>query len=469
MTGRWLLFFLIFFTTKLFSQSVADTIPENDSVIIVGTIKITGNKITKRKIITREIEFKSGDKLTAKEFREKIENSRNNLLNKQLFNFVTFETIDSAQYKNISVDVVERWYLWPVPILGLADRNFNVWWETKDWSRINYGIDIKHDNFLGRMQKIHLILQGGYDKKVIGKWDNPYINKKQNIGTVIAGGLQYNHETAFKDTLNKLVFYRFEDGFARKRYFAELGLTFRQGFKIIHYVNVNYNNLWYNDSLLMFNPNLTYGQSHFQYFNLFYNIKIDYRDYAPYPLKGYYFDFSFNKTGLGILSKDVNNFSAQFNFDQYLQLYKRFYFAYRLSAYYSPQSKYQPYFVTTGIGFNGMNVRGYELYVIRGQRIMIFKSNVKFELIPMKVHNIKFIKSDKFGKLFYAAFLNIFYDMGYASDLQTYNNNPLGNQVLWSVGLGLDVISFYSIVIRLEYSINKQKKTGFYVAFTAPI
>ncbi len=469
MTSKWLTIFLFFFTLKLFSQEVIDTVSQADSIVIVGSIKITGNKVTKEKIITREIEFKSGDKLTGKEFEKKVKDSRKNLLNRQLFNFVTFNTKDSAQYTNVEVNVVERWYLWPVPILGLADRNFNVWWETKDWSRINYGIDLKHDNFLGRMQKIHLILQGGYDKKIIGKWEIPYIDKKQNIGITMAGGLQYNHETAVKDTLNRPVFYRFEDTFARKKYFAEFGLSYRQGFNIMHYLDVSYNNYWYNDSLLLLNPDLTYGQSHFQYFNIYYYLKLDYRDYAPYPLNGYFFDFSFNKIGLGILDKDVNNWTANFNFDQYFQIYKKFYFAYRLSAYYSKQNKFQPYFISNGIGYNGLDLRGYELVVVRGQKILLYKSNLKFELIPMKVHNIKFIKSEKFGKLFYAAYLNFFYDMGYAEDLQTYDNNPLGNQILWSVGAGVDIISFYSIVIRLEYSINKQRQTGFYVAFTAPI
>ena len=468
MTGRWISVVIVFFTLNLYSQTV-DTISKVDTLVTVGRIKITGNKITRDKIITRELEFHSGEQLTISELRKKIVKSRENLLNRQLFNFVTIETSDSGDYRNISIDVVERWYIWPVPILGLADRNFNVWWETKDFSRVNYGVDLKDANFRGRMEKLHLFLQGGYDKKIVGKWVIPYLNKHQNLGMTLAGGLKYNHETAFKDTLNRPVFYRFEDDFARKNYFGELGFSFRPGFNSLHYFTITYNNLWYNDSLLLFNPDLTYGKDHYQYFDLFYKFKLDYRDYAPYPLNGYYFDFSLRKTGLGILSKDVDLWSSTFNFDQYFQIYKRFYFAYRITAFYSNQEKFQPYFLTTGIGFDDFEMRGYELVVVRGQKMLLFRSNVKFELIPMKVHRIKFIKSEKFGKLFYASYLNLFFDTGYADDQQTFNNNPLGNKMLWTLGAGLDIISFYSIVIRLEYSINRQKETGFYVAFVAPI
>jgi hypothetical protein len=107
--------------------------------------------------------------------------------------------------------------------------------------------------------------------------------------------------------------------------------------------------------------------------------------------------------------------------------------------------------------------------VVNGQKLGMIKSNLKFEIIPMKVRRIKWIKTEKFGKLFYALYANLFFDSGYASDLQTAKANPLANQLLWSVGAGLDLISFYDIVIRLEYSINKQHQTGFYLGLVAPI
>jgi hypothetical protein len=114
-------------------------------------------------------------------------------------------------------------------------------------------------------------------------------------------------------------------------------------------------------------------------------------------------------------------------------------------------------------------MRGYELVIINGQKLGLIKSNFKYEIIPMKIHRIKWIKTEKFGKLFYALYANLFFDMGYASDLQTSNTNPLANQILWSLGAGLDLISFYDIVLRFEFSVNKQQQTGFYLGLVAPI
>jgi len=130
---------------------------------------------------------------------------------------------------------------------------------------------------------------------------------------------------------------------------------------------------------------------------------------------------------------------------------------------------FQPYFLTTGFGFNSMNIRGYELYAIDGQRLGVIKSNFKFEIIPRRVHNISWIKTEKFSKVFYALYANLFFDMGYANDKLYYKNNPLTNQLLFGTGLGIDFITYYDLVFRFEFSVNKQGETGFRIGLIAPI
>ncbi len=467
MTGKWLMVLFILFSLTAFSQH--DTITRGDSLIVVGKISWSGNKITKNHIISRELEFKEGDTLSYSEFIKKKKKSQENLLNRSLFNFATFTTSDTANRTDVHIDFVERWYVWPIPILDFADRNINVWWQTKDFSRINYGIDLRVENFRGRMETLHIILQNGYDKAFVGRWSIPYIDKKQKLGMSFAAGLVYSRETSYNIIDNHLLYQKFEDDFARKFYYFNLGLSYRVKYNSFHSVQLSYNDLWLNDSLLILNPDLTYGENEFAYFTLSYTYKLDHRDYKPYPLNGYYFDLKFVQLGFGVLTKDMSISSMEFNFDQYFNIYKRLYFAYRLSAIYTNDNNFQPYFVTRGLGTGGFDMRGYELVVVNGQKLGLFKSNIKFEVIPMKVRRIKWIKTEKFGKLFYALYTNVFFDMGYASDLQTWQNNELGNQLLWTLGAGVDIISFYDIVVRLEYSINKQSQTGFYLGLVAPI
>jgi hypothetical protein len=144
------------------------------------------------------------------------------------------------------------------------------------------------------------------------------------------------------------------------------------------------------------NPDLTYGANQYNYLKLHYKYKLDFRDYAPYPLNGYYFDVQFNKIGFGLFNT-MNFTSIEFNFDQYFTLYKRFYFAYRLAALITNKNKFQPYLVRPGIEIDDFDMRGYELYVINGQELGMFKSNFKFEIIPMKT--LMMVKDKETGEI----------------------------------------------------------------------
>jgi outer membrane protein assembly factor BamA len=449
-------------------QTDSSSFSMNDSIVTIGSITIKGNKITKDFIITRELEVFSGEQLSQSGLDDKLLKSQQNLMNRSLFNFVTISKNETNGLLNINVEVVERWYIWPIPLFSFADRNINAWLDSKDFSRLNYGLDIRIENFRGRMEYLNFIIQGGYDKLFAVEWKIPYLTKNQNFGMGMAAGIQLNRLYAYATENNKLVYFDAGNKYAAQQYFGSFDFTFRPKFNFLHTASISYHYARFNDSLLTLNPNFTYGDTIHNYFKLAYNYKHDFRDYAPYPLKGYYFDVGLEKTGLGILDDDVNLWNFHFAFDHYIHVYKHWFFAYNFSLMYS-SSGFQPYFLSSGFGFNNMNIRGYELYAIDGQRLGLFKSNVKFEIIPRKEHDISWIKSEKFSKVFYALYANLFFDMGYADDKLYYENNPLTNQFLFGTGLGIDFVTYYDLVFRFEFSINKEGETGFRIGLVAPI
>ena len=471
---QWLSLLLVLCSSFAFAQQVnhRTTRPIDlngpDSIVTIGAISIQGNKITHEKIIYREIEFTEGDKLSQSQLDSLITESRQNLINRSLFNFVTFKKMEVDGNIDIDVNVVERWYIWPIPIINFADRNLNAWWESKDFGRLNYGVDLRVDNFRGRMEKLNIIVQGGFDQMVAAKWTIPYLTKKQFLGIAIGGGYQRNHEVIVATEDNKPVYYESVDGYAQQAAFGTIDFTLRPKFNFLHTLTLGFDHIQFQDTLLDINPDFTYGDTRYDFFTISYLYKLDFRDYKPYPLIGYYFDFGIEKQGFGIVDNDVNNWTATFVFDHYLQLYKRWYFAYSLAARFTDQ-EYLPYFLTPGIGYQGMEIRGYELYIINGQNFGVFKSNFKFEIIPQTTRRIKWIKTEKFGKVFYGLYANLFFDAAYASDHQNYRLNPLGNQLLWGTGVGIDFITYYDLVIRFEYTINKQGDHGFYLNLVAPI
>ena len=467
------LFYILFFCLFLFGAIPVysqQNLIRNDTTFIVDNFFISGNKHTKSRIILREMELKKGDTVYLHQLLNKIKRSRQNLINRSLFNTVDITPKRHDFNKvDIYIAVTERWYIWPIPIFKYADRNFNVWWETKDFSRLNYGVNLRIYNFRGRMETLNVILQGGYDKTLSFDWIIPYLNKKQKWGLEVEGGATLNHETDYMLQANKLVYYHEKDAYARKRYSGKVTATFRPGYYFTHRLSLGFDHWEYADTLLQLNPDLAYSLPKFSYLSLEYNFKYDFRDYAPYPLKGFYAEADLRQDGLGIFSKEVNLFSMYLIFDQYIPLRKRWYFAYSLATQLIP-NKYQPYFLQNGLGYIPMGIRGYQLYVVRGNWTGQLRSNVKFAIVPKKSFILNFIHTEKFNRFFFGLYANIFFDAAYVDTPEPEKNGSfLNNTFLYGTGVGLDFVTFYDVVVRAEYVYNRQHEHHFFISFVAPI
>jgi hypothetical protein len=153
-----------------------------------------------------------------------------------------------------------------------------------------------------------------------------------------------------------------------------------------------------------------------------------------------------------------------------MHLQKQWYAAFSATMLVSDE-KGQPYFISNGLGYNQSFVRGYEYNVISGNSYGLVRSNLKYELLPARTFNLKFIPLEQFSKVFIAAYLNLFFDAAYIDGFDTWqsNHNKLPDSFLIGKGIGLDIVTYYDKVMRLEYSWNKENKGGLFIHFLAPI
>src|SRR5205085_1987796 len=108
---------------------------------IVGDIVISGNKHTKNYIIERELPFKSGDSVQLPELVKQFETARQQLINTRLFNeaIVSLKSVH-GYIVDISIELKERWYVFPIPYIKPVDRNLSEWAKQGYGSdRLNYG------------------------------------------------------------------------------------------------------------------------------------------------------------------------------------------------------------------------------------------------------------------------------------------------------------------------------------------
>lgn len=454
----------------LFSLSLMAQSP--DTLVLVQEVSLMGNKVTNDKIMYREITLRSGDTLGITEFNIRKNKSRENLMNTSLFNFVEVEdslvSNQGLSVYTVKYTVIERWYIWPLPIIELAERNLNAWWETKDFSKLNYGASLNWENFRGRREQLKVLIQFGYDEKLGFSYSIPYIDKKQTIGMSFGFNRTNNHEVSY-GTVNNQVERVKLDGYAHKSYHTFFALGHRPDIHKSHSAEISYNDHLYDDTVFQINPDFYHGSGNrAQYFKLSYFYKNDHRDYRTYPLKGYYYDILIEKFGMGFFPKSaINLINAKVNLRKFWTFNRRWYFAGGFTGRIG-NSENQPYFLNSGIGYGRDFVRGYEYYVVDGQVYGLIKSDLKFALIPQQVSTIKFIPTDKFNKIPWAVYLSIYSDLGYVPGSVTYGNT-LQSTALWGYGVGLNLVTYYDMVFRVEYSFNQLGENGLFIHFNASI
>jgi outer membrane protein assembly factor BamA len=478
-----LLFFI--YSPELFAQQAKSFsnfiyndscfIAEPNKQVIVGEISLSGNKVTHDRIIYREMEIFQGDTLTFQLFCNLAMQSRTNLLNRGLFNFVTIDTsysvnqITDVPTIDLEYKFIEMWYVWPLPIFELADRNFNSWIESRDWTRVNYGVFITHNNFRGRMEKLKLLLRAGYNQNYMLRYEIPYLTSRQDFGLGIWAGYSRSREIPYAIANDKQVRYKDENAYTRNEYYANVLLTYRQGYRNLHTLLIGYEGFDFADTLIALNNDFTSLQrSKSSYFILSYQFKHDRRDHAPYPLSGYYFELDFNKRGIGFPHADPNFHYLKTTFDFYKPISKRWFWASNVTSKFSGGG-HQPFHMRRGMGFGNDFVRTFELYVIDGENFGISKNNLKFAVLTPRVSNINIINNERFSKIHYAVYANLFFDAGYTGSKNPWPDTRMQNQLIYGGGIGLDFVTYYDMVFRMEYGINKFRELGFFIHFVAPI
>ena len=123
---------------------------------------------------------------------------------------------------------------------------------------------------------------------------------------------------------------------------------------------------------------------------------------------------------------------------------------------------HQPYFFRGGLGTQTDYVRGYEYNVIDGYNYGLLRLDLKREIF----NNTYSIPVNYFTAIPVRIYPKIFVDAGYIGN-PIQGSSKLSNQVLYSVGAGLDIVTLYDIKIRVEFAWNRLGQNGLYLHFNS--
>lgn len=437
----------------------------------ISEIQVEGNEQTRERYILMELTFAPGDSVTVEELEEAIRQSHNNLVNTSLFlnHKISITWKNTAENDiRVLVSLKERWYFWPEPVLQNAERNFNTWIEERDFRKLNYGVDLIKDNFRGRNERLAIVLRFGYDEKYEITYIDPYFNKSKTLGFGVGAGFTGNHEVAFRVKDDRLEFFRAEEYIMTRKY-AFTQMNFRPSFNHFHTFRLMYLRFQVDDTLKVLNPGFSMDAgSGFSICAFRYFLKIDHRDFKAYPLNGYYFDIEYEQYGLNFLKTATNTVgSLKANIRGYWQLSGRAYYG-AGTTLRATTAGATPFLFEQGLGYGREFVRGYEYNVIHGDHFILLKQNLKYALIPSKDIDLEFMPHRKFRDAWFALYINLFTDAGYVSGEQVFGNK-LVNKWIGGAGIGLDLVTYYDKVFRIEAALNDIGKGGIYLHFIAPI
>ena len=444
---------------------------DTSSYVVVEDIVLKGNNITKPSIIYRELTFAVGDTICHEQLADELRISKENIQNTTLFNFVEVDAINNGSNAvTVVVTMTERWYIWFYPYLVYSDRNLNSWYEADDFSRFSYGFDLEYNNFLGLKHTIKLTAISGYNQNYGLSYDIPYLNKRQSLGLEFGGGYKRDKEVAYATENNKVRYFNGDDDFARQTAYVFLKPYYRFGFRNRLFISLEYNDMYFNDSLLSLNNDFVncLGKTQFQYFSLSATFKNDFRDEQNYPLNGHYFEVLLQKDGLGVFKTEPDGFYGKITLDWYQPIKGRWYWATNITTRMSPDNDVE-YFLNQGLGYKNDYVRTYELYVIDAANFALMKNNLKFTILNPTTRYISFIKNERFGKIHFALYANIFFDCAYSWGVTENRLSLLDNKFIFGTGVGIDFVTYYDKVIRFEYGINDMGETGLFIHLVAPI
>ena len=451
-------------------SALADTAKDQETVLIHDII-IEGNRKTKNYIIEREFAFSKNDTLTQKELKAKTRQARQMLNNTSLFISVAITTKEiSPGSVDVVVSVKERWYIFPVPYFRIVDRNFNTWWvdHNHDLERVNYGIKFTYNNVSGRNDKLLLWLLNGYTRQIQLRYSQPYADKKLkhgfSVGVSYARTREFQYKTSFG---NKQVFFPdtternlYGLSFVREQLRFDASYIYRPGLKSRHYVRFAYVSDQVNDSAVAKNPNY-FGDRrtkvHFP--EIAYTFQYINTDYIYYPLRGFMADASFTaRDPFG----PIEMYQFEVNALQAYKLAKHTYINLSVSGTVKLPFD-QPFYNRRISGYSTNYLRGLEYFVIDGTAFANFKSTIKYQLFDFKIKT-PFKKSKNYSFVPFKIYLKAYGDCGYASTKNKYAG-MLNNKLLYTGGLGLDIVSFYDFVLRFEYSFNQLNQSGLFLHY----
>jgi outer membrane protein assembly factor BamA len=445
-------------TTNITTKQVGFPCSEKKSIM---HIFFEGNNKTNKSVLLREMNIHEGDSICVDSLDAYLHTNYLRLYNLNIFSSIHFKTENTDnQCINIYVQLKEQWLLIPQADIQLADRNINVWWteQQHSLSRVNVGLYVQQKNLSGHLDNLSVTAHLGYTQQFTTAYSRPYIDQKQKQGISAAIGYSRSKELAYTTLENKLQFVHHDNDFLFSSLFLNASYMYRSAYRTRHIISAGFNRYTIGDTINTLNPHFFENNSlRLSYIELGYRYEYNGVDNWNYPRNGIKMVASV-ASRWGIEGMHYQAIGA-LEFGFFKQLHNRWYgtFIFRGKTTL-PQAK--SYFLQSAMGYKSNSVRGYEYYVVDAAQFGIGRISIKYEALRKHIQKLPFRYLPELPVWIYP---KVFFDAGYAQNNFVAHQNGLSNTLLYSIGLGVDIITAYDLKLRIEFALNHLGENGLYL------
>jgi outer membrane protein assembly factor BamA len=426
---------------------------------VIEDIIITGNKKTRPYVIERELLFHRGDSVNLPELVKKFERSKELLLNTALFHDVVISLQRFQGYHVfIAIDVRERWYVFPIPYFKPVDRNITEWAKQGfGIDRVNYGFKFSYYNFTGRNDRLKFWLITGYTKQIQFQYDLPYVDKALKHGMRVNFSYSSNKEVNYATVGDEQQFYKdsLSDRTLSQQYSGSLELVYRPYIKTRNTLKLGFVSQTVDSSIIKLNPGYFGAYTTNLFFpDISYRLEYFNVDYIPYPQRGFMGELSLLKRGF---NEQMNMWQFGYRGSQNVKLSSTLSYSFQSNGILRLPLD-QPYINQRLFGYNDFYLRGLEQYVIDGVAGILVRNTLRREILHFDVLSPL---NNGIQKIPFHFYLKTYADAGYAVN-KLSPENYLGNRMMYTGGVGIDMLTIYDVILRFEYSWNQLGQNGFF-------
>ena len=397
-----------------------------DTLLTVSAIVIEGNLTTKDYVILREMKLQPGELIT----HASLDHDEKRIYSLGLFNKVELDVKPEGKEAVVVVQVDERWYIFPYPIIGIRYRDFN---------KLYYGAGFVHTNFRGRNEKLYLSAALGFDRWVVMTYRNPRLTDDDLSLGVEARYSEIQSlsvETDVYDQTN-----------------LKLGLDLGKRFDLYSSVQgwVNYD-VWNISEPGLGRTVSPDGRDAFVSVGA--GVSVNTSDVREYSMDGYSFVFGASKHGFG--ESPVNFFRYGFDARGYAPVSHGISLAGRAFSSFAGGGEI-PKYHRAYFGYRE-RIRGYFKDAREGEHIAGGSAEVRIPLVSPRHYTLPFEFIKEFSTFRYGLYLGVFADAGTV----WYRGQNVFDQRWYSgYGAGLHFLLPYSLVLRTEYALNMEGRGEF--------